>query len=215
MAELVAKIDYKELVIDSGARQISQGNSPIRPRSATVPSRSRFRPYGYPTITFTTEADPALEALEAQTFISKYASIVVMKTVKIEYLMSLLTWRTNLYTDPQKPKRCSQASIIRRGDPRFTGLYHYKLLPDLLHGAAEVEGTRVPSYLIAFDTDGLSVMTAWAGGKFIGEAIGPWLKDSRHQPKVNHKKIIIPGGVAAIKGKIEDLSGWEVMVGAA
>jgi acetyl-CoA decarbonylase/synthase complex subunit gamma len=71
----------------------------------------------------------------------------------------------------------------------------------------------VPSYLIAFDTDGLSVMTAWAGGKFIGEEIASWLKDSEINEKANHRKIIIPGGVAAIKGKIEELSDWEVIVG--
>jgi acetyl-CoA decarbonylase/synthase complex subunit gamma len=213
MADLVAKIEYKELVIDSGARQISQviaDQTQIRNGSV----KKRFRPYGYPTITFTTESDPAMEVLEAQAFISKYASIVVMRTVKIEYLIALLTWRKNLYTDPQKP-------IVVQ-----PGIYPYGMVDSdspvyittnfsltFYTVAAEIESSRVPSYLIAFDTDGLSVMTAWAGGKFIGEAIASWLDDSEINEKVNHKKIIIPGGVAAIKGKIEELCGWEVIVG--
>ncbi len=213
MAELVAKIDYKELVIDSGARQISQviaDQTQIRNGSV----KKRFRPYGYPTIAFTTEADPAMEVLEAQAFISKYASIVVLKTMKTEYLMALFTWRSNLYTDPQKPIAV-QPGVYAIGAANENSPVYITTNFSLTYYtvATEVESTRLPSYLIAFDTDGLSVMTAWAGGKFIGEAIGPWLKDSDINEKVKKKVIIIPGGVAAIKGKIEDLSGWEVMVG--
>ncbi|MGD0621404.1 MAG: acetyl-CoA decarbonylase/synthase complex subunit gamma [Thermacetogeniaceae bacterium] len=213
MADLVAKIDYKELVIDSGARQISRviaDQTQIR----NVAVKKRFRPYGYPTITFTTEADPAMEVLEAQVFISKYASIVVLKTTKIEYLLSLFTWRNNLYTDPQKPIAV-QPGVYAIGAANEKSPVYITTNFSLTYYTVqtEVESTRIPSYLIAFDTDGLSVMTAWAGGKFIGEMIGPWLKDSDINQKVNKKVIIIPGGVAAIKGKIEDLSGWEVMVG--
>ena len=213
MADLVAKIDYKELVIDSGARQISQVIADqTQIRNGAV--KKRFRPYGYPTIAFTTEADPAMEVLEAQAFISKYASIVVLKTTKIEYLMALFTWRRNLYTDPQKPIAV-QPGVYPYGDvtPDSPVYITTNFSLTFYTVATEVESTRIPSYLIAFDTDGLSVMTAWAGGKFIGEAIGPWLKDSEINQKVNHKKMIIPGGVAAIKGKIEELSGWEVIVG--
>jgi acetyl-CoA decarbonylase/synthase complex subunit gamma len=213
LADLVAKVGYKELVIDSGARQVSQVIADqTQIRNSAV--KKRFRPFGYPTIAFTTESDPALEVLEAQVFISKYASIVVMKTIKTEYLMSLFSWRANLYTDPQKPIAVLPGiypyGAVTADSPVYIttnfSLTFYNV-------AGEVEGTRIPSYLIAFDTDGLSVMTAWAGGKFIGEAIGPWLKDSDINQMVNHKKIVIPGGVAAIKGKIEDLSGWEVLVG--
>jgi acetyl-CoA decarbonylase/synthase complex subunit gamma len=213
LADLTGKVGYKELVIDSGARQISQviaDQTQIRNSSV----KKRFRPFGYPTIAFTTEADPAMEVLEAQAYISKYASIVVLKTTKPEYLMALFSWRSNLYTDPQKPIAVQPGvypyGAVTADSPVYIttnfSLTFYTI-------ATEVESTRIPSYLIAFDTDGLSVMTAWAGGKFIGESIGPWLKDSDINEKVNHKKLIIPGGVAAIKGKIEELSGWEVIVG--
>jgi acetyl-CoA decarbonylase/synthase complex subunit gamma len=213
MADLVAKIDYKELVIDSGARQITQviaDQTQIR----NVAIKKRFRPYGYPTIAFTTESDPAAETLEAQVFVSKYASIVVMKSMAPQNMLTLLTWRRNLYTDPQRPIAVQPGvyaiGAVTPDSPVYIttnfSLTYYTV-------ATEVESTRLPSYLIAFDTDGLSVMTAWAGGKFIGENIGPWLKESDINEKVKKKVLIIPGGVAAIKGKIEELSGWEVMVG--
>ena len=134
MAELVAKIDYKELVIDSGARQISQVIADqTQIRNGAV--KKRFRPYGYPTIAFTTEADPAMEVLEAQAFISKYASIVVLKTTKTEYLMALFTWRSNLYTDPQKPIAVQPGVYaIGAANDEFPGVHHHQLLADLLHG---------------------------------------------------------------------------------
>lgn len=213
LADLVAKLDYKELVLDSGARQITQVIADqTQIRNSAI--KKRFRPFGYPTITFASETDPALEALEAQAYISKYASIVVIKNVVPAYLLSLLTWRANLYVDPQKPLAVQPdvyaIGAVTADSPVYIttnfALTYYTV-------ATDVEGTRLPSYLIAFDTDGLSVMTAWAGGKFIGETIGPWLKDSDLNGKVNKKVLIIPGGVAAIKGKIEELSGWEVMVG--
>jgi acetyl-CoA decarbonylase/synthase complex subunit gamma len=213
LADLVAKIDYKELVLDSGARQITQvlaDQTQIRNSSI----KKRFRPFGYPTITFTSETDPALEALEALAYVSKYASIVVIKNVVPQYLISLLTWRANLYVDPQKPLAV-QPGVYAIGAANADSPVYITTNFALTYYtvATDVEGTRLPSYIIAFDTDGLSVMTAWAGGKFIGESIGPWLKDSDLNQKVNKKVLIIPGGVAAIKGKIEELSGWEVMVG--
>ncbi|MGD0152884.1 MAG: acetyl-CoA decarbonylase/synthase complex subunit gamma [Thermacetogeniaceae bacterium] len=213
LADLVGKVGYKELVLDSGARETSKviaDQTQIR-RSAV---KKRFRPFGYPTITFTTETDPALEVLQAQAYVSKFASIVVLKTTSLPDLLALFSWRSNLYTDPQKPIAVQPGAYpfgdVNANSPVYIttnfSLTFYTV-------ASEVESTRIPSYLIAFDTDGLSVMTAWAGGKFIGETIGPWLKDADINQKVGHKKLIIPGGVAAIKGKIEELSGWEIIVG--
>lgn len=213
LADLVAKIDYKELVLDSGARQISQVIADeTQFRNSAV--KKRFRPFGYPSITFTTESDPALEILEAQAYISKYASIVVIKNVVPAYLVALLTWRTNVYSDPQKPIAVQPGVYALGAVNADSPVYITTNFSTTYYSVAnEVESTRLPSYLIAFDTDGLSVYTAWAGGKFVGETVGPWLKDSDINQKVNKKAIIIPGGVAAIKGKVEELSGWEVIVG--
>jgi len=215
LAELVDKIapSYKELILDSGERTTSKVLADLT-QIRNLAIKKRFRSLGYPAITFTTEADPYMEALQAQVYVSKYASVVVVKNTDLAGLMTLFSWRMNLYTDPQKPIAVQPdvyaIGAVTADSPVYIttnfSLTYYTI-------ATEVESTRIPSYLIAFDTDGLSVMTAWAGGKFVGENIGPWLKDSDVNQKVNHKKLIIPGGVAAIKGKIEELSGWEVIVG--
>lgn len=213
LVEKVVGLGYKELILDSGERETSKVLADLTQiRRQAI--KKRFRPFGYPTIAFTTEEDPYLEALQAQVYVSKYASVVVMKNVNLPCLLALLSWRFNLYTDPQKPIAV-QPGIYAIGDVTPDSPVYITTNFSLTYYtvATEIEATRIPSYLIAFDTDGLSVLTAWAGGKFIGETIGPWLKDSEINQKVNHRKLIIPGGVAAIKGKIEELSGWEVIVG--
>ncbi len=213
LVEKVVGLGYKELILDSGERETSKVLADLTQiRRQAI--KKRFRPFGYPAIAFTTEEDPYLEALQAQVYVSKFASVVVMKHTDLASLLTLFSWRNNIYTDPQKPIAVQPGvyaiGAVTPDSPVYIttnfSLTYYTV-------ATEVEATRLPSYLIAFDTDGLSVMTAWAGGKFIGETIGPWLKDSDINQKVNHKKLIIPGGVAAIKGKIEELSGWEVIVG--
>ncbi len=213
LVEKVAALGYRDLVLDSGERQTAKVLADLT-QIRRLAIKKRFRTFGYPTITFTTETDPALETLQAQVYVSKYGSIVVMKTTSAPHLISLLTWRRNIYTDPQKPIAV-QPGIYAIGDVTPDSPVYITTNFSLTYYtvATEVEGTRLPSYIIAFDTDGLSVLTAWAGGKFTGETIGPWLKESEINQKVNHRRIIIPGGVAAIKGKLEELSGWEVIVG--
>lgn len=213
LADLVGKVGYKELILDSGQRETSKVLADLTQiRRQAI--KKRFRPFGYPTIAFTTEEDPFMEALQAQVYVSKYASVVVLKNANLASLLTLLSWRSNIYTDPQKPIAV-QPGIYAIGDvtPDSPVYITTNFSLTFYTVQTEIEATRLPSYLIAFDTEGLSVLTAWAGGKFIGEEIGPWLKDSEINQKVNHKKLIIPGGVAAIKGKIEEISGWEVIVG--
>lgn len=216
LADLVEKVvglGYRELVLDSGERDVSKVLADMT-QIRRLSIKKRFRPFGYPTIAFTTEEDPLQEALQAQVYISKFAGVVVLKNINPASLLTLFSWRDNLFTDPQKPIAVQPGvypiGAVTADSPVYIttnfSLTFYTV-------QTEVESTRLPSYLIAFDTDGLSVMTAWAGGKFIGETVGEWLKDSDVNEKVSHKKIIIPGGVAAIKGKIEELSGWEVIVG--
>ena len=80
--------------------------------------------------------------------------------------------------------------------------------------SGEIESSRIPSWLLIMDTEGLSVMTAWAAGKFVGDAVGMFVKKSGIEDKVKHRKIIIPGYAASISGDMEEeLPGWEILIG--
>ena len=80
--------------------------------------------------------------------------------------------------------------------------------------ASEIEGSKIPTWLLVKETEGLGVLTGWAAGKFSGDSIGPFLKKSGIEDRTKTRKLIIPGKVARIKGELEEaLPDWEIIVG--
>ncbi len=77
----------------------------------------------------------------------------------------------------------------------------------------EVESSKVPSYIVSVDTEGMSVLTAWAAEKFTPEKITDSLQKFGVSGLVGHNRLIIPGYVAMMSGNLEEKSGWEVVVG--
>ncbi len=215
-AELVEKIvalGYKELVLDSGARDTSKVLADLTQfRRGAI---KKYRSFGYPSIAFTTKEDPLEEIVQAGVYLSKYASIVVLKTSKKEHLLPLLSWRQNLYTDPQKPIAVEpglyEVGEVDENSPVYCTT-NFSLTYFIVEG--EVENSRIPSYILSVDTGGISVLTAYADNKFSGEIIAKAMKDVGLEEKVNHKNIVLPGHVAVLQGALEEESGgWKVMVG--
>jgi acetyl-CoA decarbonylase/synthase complex subunit gamma len=80
--------------------------------------------------------------------------------------------------------------------------------------ANEVEGSGLPAWLVVCDAEGMSVLTAWAAGKFDAERIAKAVKTFNVAEKVSNRRIIIPGHVAVLSGELEaELPGWEIRVG--
>lgn len=216
-AALVEKIaaGYKELVIDVGTRQLSQAITEIT-QTRRLSTKKKFRPFGYPVIAFTASEFPLDEVVEASGYIAKYASIVVIKADEKAQILPLLAWRMNLYTDPQKPSQVETKvhtiGTVTRDSPVYVTT-NFSLTYYTVEG--EISASKIPSYIIACPTDGTSVLTAWAAGKFNGEKIAEFMKQCGIEGMVNHRNIVIPGYVAVIKGALEEKSGWKVMVGPA
>src|SRR4030043_1577 len=147
---------------------------------------------------------------------AKNAGIIVLSNFHGESLFPLLVERLNIYTDPQRPMMMQQG-IYPIGNPTETSpvliTTNFSLTYFIV--SAEIESSRVPSWLLVMDTEGLSVLTAWAAGKFVGDAIGQFIKKSGITEKVKHRKIVIPGFVAAVSGDLEEELGpdWEVLIG--
>jgi acetyl-CoA decarbonylase/synthase complex subunit gamma len=219
VADLTTKLTgmgINDIVIDSGSRTVRQAfQDQIIIRSSALVKK--FRPLGFPTITFPSEMtdNPMKEAVIASMFVAKYGGIIVLSDFHGESLFPLLVERMNIYTDPQRPLATTQG-IYEIGGPNENSpvliTTNFSLTYFIVSG--EIEGSKIPSWLLVMDTEGLSVMTAWAAGKFVADAIGPFVKKSGIDEKVKHRKLVIPGYAAAESGGLEEeLPGWEILVG--
>lgn len=176
--------------------------------------KKNHRPFGYPIIAFVKSKDKYEIVREASTFIAKYASLLVLDSLDKEVLLPIVTLRQNIYTDPQKPvtvepKLYAFGSVDANSPVMVTtnfSLTFYTVSP-------EIEASKIPSYLLVTDSEGMSVLTAWAAEKFTPEVIAESIKKFEVENTVSHKKIIIPGYVSVLSGKLEDASGWNVLVG--
>ncbi len=216
LTEKLVAAGVNDIVIDSGAKTVKQlFQDQLIIRGAALVKK--FKPLGYPTIAVPAEMtdNPMKETVIAGMLIAKYAGIVVLSDFHGESLFPLLVERLNIYTDPQRPLATTEGiyEINNPGENSPVLLTsNFSLTYFIVSG--EIEGSKVPSYLIVMDTEGLSVMTAWAAGKFVADAIGPFIKKCGITDKVKHRKLIIPGYAAAESGGLEEeLPDWEILIG--
>lgn len=214
LTEKVKGMGVEDLVIDSGARKAKDMLEHFTQiRRAAV--KKNFRPLGYPVIAFAEREDSIFETAIASIGVAKYASIIVLNSVERWKMLALLTQRQNIYTDPQVPMQVQQ-KIYKVGEPAATSplliTTNFSLTYFIVQG--EIENSKVPSWLAVMDAEGLSVLTAWAAGKFTASKIAQFIKDSGVENEIKHRELIIPGYVAILSGAIEEkLPGWKITVG--
>lgn len=202
-----------DLVLDTGKKPIQQKIWDLTQIRRQALKKSN-RALGYPALVVIDKDDPYEEAVEAATYASKYAGIVLIKNVEAWEVLSILTVRQNIYTDPQKPlqiepKLYAIGQVSDKSPVLITtnfSLSYYTVL-------SEVEASKIPSYILSVDTEGMSVLTAWAAEKFNAESITKSLDKCAIRDVVVHKNLIIPGYVAILSGDLEEQSGYKVIVG--
>jgi acetyl-CoA decarbonylase/synthase complex subunit gamma len=130
-------------------------------------------------------------------------------------LFPLLLERLNIYTDPQRPMTVTEGIYeINNPDENSPVMVTTNFALTYFIVSGEVEGSRVPAWLLIKDSEGLSVMTAWAAGKFAGDEVGMFVKKSGITDKVKTRELIIPGYAASIAGDVEEeLPDWKIIVG--
>jgi acetyl-CoA decarbonylase/synthase complex subunit gamma len=169
-----------------------------------------FKQAGYPLF-----AECEDDLLSAAVGIAKYASVVSLAKYSPETLMPLLTLRQNIYADPQKPLQITPG-IYAVGEPDAGSpllvTTNFSLTYFIVSG--EVGNSSHAARLLITDSEGMSVLTAWSANKFSAPIIAKAVKDSDVEGQIRHRRLIIPGYVAMLKGELEDaLPGWEVLVG--
>ena len=159
--------------------------------------------------------DPMMEKLYAAVFIAKYGGIVVVNDLSADGVFPLLLERLNIYTDPQKPMIITPG-IYEIGTPDENSpvaiTTNFALTYFIVSG--EIESSKVSTWLLIQDTEGLSVMTAWAAGKFSGDSVAMFVKKCGIADKVKTRTLLIPGYAAGISGDLEEeLPDWKVLIG--
>jgi len=177
--------------------------------------KNNFKPFGYPFLRFLDSSDLTDNNISAVTEISKYGGICVLPSFDPAQLVSLMTLRLNIYTDPQKPIQVDPKAYPV-GEPKADSpiflTTNFSLTYFIVSG--EIENSGISAWLVVPQCEGMSVLTAWAAGKFSGLSIAKAIKEMELEDQVTTREIIIPGYVSQISGELEEsLPGWKVIVG--
>jgi len=216
LSEKLTGMGLKDLVLDPAPRTPKESFTDlVAIRRAAL--KDKFKPFGYPTITFPCEEtdDELYETVLAALYTCKYGGIVILSHAEQWRMYPLLVLALNVFTDPQRPMAVD-SKFYEIGNPDENSpvlvTSNFSLTYFIVSG--EIEGSKVPAWLGIVDTDGQSVLTAWAAGKFVPEAIAKFINTSGIADKVKHRKLIIPGYVAQISGELdEELPDWEIVIG--
>jgi acetyl-CoA decarbonylase/synthase complex subunit gamma len=216
LAEKVKAAGIQDLVLDPGVRN-SKDTLLMLTQLRRLALKSNFRPLGYPIITFPGEGAASREAetvLAAQ-HIAKYAGIIILDHFDPANTYPLLALRQNIFTDPQKPIQVSPG-LYEFNNPTADSplLVTTNFSLTYFSVAGELEGSGRPTWLMVADSEGMSVLTGWAAGKFDAEKIAKTVKQFDVASQINHRKIVIPGLVSGISGELEEeLPDWTILVG--
>ena len=211
------KLENKNLIIDVTGATIKEtfANAVLVRRTAL---KDGDRTFGYPSLVNLAKlchGDVHMETALAALFTMKYGSIVVMETMRYAEALPLYGLRQNVFTDPQKPMKVEPGIYPINGatpDDPCALTVDFALTYFLVSG--ELERSKVPINLLITDASGMSVLTAWAAGKFSSGSIKKFFDEYDIAGKINNRTLIIPGKAAVMKGDIQDkLPDWNVVVG--
>jgi len=214
LAARVKEAGFNDLILQFETGSLAeqfQTNVIVR-RSAL---KDNCRACGYPFLRFIAAADSIEGTLEASIEVAKYGGICVLPEFDPAQLAALMTLRLNLYTDPQKPIQV-EPKVYAIGEPKADSAVfvttNFSLTYFIVSG--EIENSGISAWLVVPECEGMSVLTAWAAGKFNGATIGKFIRASELEKQVTTRQLVIPGYVAQISGELEEnLPGWKVLVG--
>jgi len=213
MTKELNNLGVQDLILDTGKKPILEKIWDLT-QIRRQPLKKSNRSLGYPVLVAVDQKDPLEETIEAATYITKYAGIVLFSGREAPQALALLTLRQNIYTDPQKPLQIEpKLYAVGAVNPQSPVLVTTNFSLSYYTVLGEVEASKIPAYIISVDTEGMSVLTAWAAEKFTPEKISDVLAKCPVKEEVAHRKLIIPGYVAVMSGDLEDKSGWQIIVG--
>ncbi len=210
LSDQAKKAGLNDIVLEpcvSSAGEMLQMMTGIR-RAAV---KNKYRPLGYPTVAVIDAKEDGFRAALGEL---KYTSLLLVKDITPEQLYSLITLRQNIFTDPQvpiqvKPGLYSVGDATEKSPLVFTTNFSLTYFTV----RADIEKSKVPVWLLVVDTEGQSVMTAFAAGKLTPESVAKMVETAKVKEKCARNEIVIPGMVSRMSGKLNELTGMKVVVG--
>lgn len=201
---------FHDIVLDIGAKNLKEclERQTIARRAAI---RKKYKPLGFPMMNRTGSGEYAVMTAAVSTL--KYGSLVIFDDLKNHEALPLFTLRQNIYTDPQVPIQVKQG-LYPIGDPDEHSpiLFTTNFSLTYFTVRADIEKSKVPVWLQIVNTEGLSVLTAFAAGKFDPDHIKAAFDESGALEK-SDGIVVIPGLVSRISGKLEEALGRRCTVG--
>jgi acetyl-CoA decarbonylase/synthase complex subunit gamma len=211
LADKAKKAGVADIVLEpmtSGSAKMLEDMTTIR-RAAV---KKKYRPLGYPTISVLGKSEP--DQFKATLGVAKYSSVVLTEELPREFVYPLMALRQNIFTDPQVPIQV-KPGLYTVGEPNEKSPVMFTTNFSLTYFTvrADIEKSKVPAWLLVVDTEGQSVMTAFAAGKLTPESVAQALETEKAKEKSHRNEIVIPGMVSRMSGKLGELTGMKVIVG--
>jgi len=212
LTQNIKKAGCEDLMLDFGIKDFGE-TMRLLTQIRRLSAKKNFRPLGYPVI-LRLQGDAEQEALAAAIYTMKYAAALIFSDISRWKMFPLVTLRQNIYTDPQIPIQV-KPELYEINNPTDDSplLFTTNFSLTYFTVAGDIENSKIGSYLQVVDTEGLSVMTAFAAGKLTADSVVEALEKSGAKDKIKHNKIVIPGMVARMSAKLNEKSGREVIVG--
>jgi len=222
LAERIAQAGVNELLLDpQGADLSTTLTTSIQLRRLAL--EQHVRAAGYPIYIDVgrqrdadnhSEAQTAFQMAAAISGVLRYAGVLVLDTVEPWAIHPIVTVRQDIYTDPQVPNAV-EAKLYEIGNPGPNApvLVTTNFALTYFTVAGEVESSKVPAFISVIDTEGLGVLNAYADDRLTAERIVEVVREQGAMDRVRHNRLIIPGLIARLRMAIEEVSGWDVVVG--
>jgi len=173
---------------------------------------------GVPLIAWLGEEDETSagyeEAVLSASQILRYCDILILHSTQPWSNLAILNLRLNIYTDPRVPVSVEPGLYtIGKPDENSPVFFTTNFALTYYTVASDLESAKIPSYILVADTEGLAVEVSMAGKKITPEVVREVFEKSGIEGKVKHRKLIVPGVTARLKGELEDATGWEIIVG--
>jgi acetyl-CoA decarbonylase/synthase complex subunit gamma len=219
-------LGLKDIVIDSGTQLDgsflrSTVNNLVMLRRSGI---KKVKSLGYPILCIPASVwaldnpDPITtsykECYMASLLLNRYADVMIMHTLEFWSLLPVVTLRQSIFTDPRKPVSVdSTLKVFGKPNENSPVLVTTNFALTYYTVANDIESSGIVCYLLVVDSEGLAVEVGVSGGQFTASGINDLIGSSEISKKVKHKRIVIPGKAARLKGEIEDTTGWEVLTG--